>query len=99
MKHVGSPVASLQLLLQALSVSYGHQLLHMKPVAHKSLKCLPLTRKTTYRTTLTTLKSTLQTVNITVNISNLQEFANTPLISATARIDLLRPTSALYVTR
>src|SRR5271167_660352 len=100
MKHVGSPVASLQLLLQALLVSYGHQLLHMKLVAHKSLKCLPLTRKTTRRTTLTTLKSTLRTVNITVDISNLRESADTPPIPATACIDdLPRPTSASYVTR
>ena len=99
MKHVGSPVASLQLPLQALLVSYGHQLLHMKLVAQRSLKCSLLTCKTTRKMTLTTPKSTLRTVNITVDISNLQESADTPPIP-TARIDnLLGPTSASYVTR
>jgi len=81
MRHIDSPVASLQPPLRALLASYGHQSPHMKLPAQKSLRCLTPTRR------ITPPKSILRTVNIIVDISNPREPA-VPLV--TIRSDLLR---------
>jgi hypothetical protein len=95
MRHIGLPTISLKPLLWALLVSYGRRLWHMKLAAHKSLKPLPLTHKTT----LTAPKSILWTTNITVNISNLREPANTPLVLGITSINLPKLGSTLCVIR
>jgi len=100
-RHASTLVINPRTQLQALSMIYGPQSLHMKPLlTRKTPKPLLRTRKT-HKTTRRTPRPTLRIAATTANTSNLQEPTEPPL-----EIDHIDPPSEAaskrsvsYVTR